>query len=198
LEKIRTLLLLAFCLFCTIVFGQTESDKTPLLRNEVGIDVANILTFLSRKSESYLLNYKWHITNNHVFRFGLNLDCGTASDDRVNVENRLGYEYNYPMVDKHWQLYVGSDLSFYCSASNFQPNKTTRYGLTPLIGVNYYFSNNFSLSTEVGLNLFYSQYRNSRSFDPVDNSDAFNANIGSVGMLVLAYHFNLKKGLKGK
>jgi len=197
LGKIKAILFAA-SLISIPVFSQIESSQVPVMKNEIGIDLASVLTFLSRKSESYSFGYKSHITEWDVLRLGLNIDCGTAKDDMINIGSRLGYEYDYPIMDRHWGLYIGSDLSFYYSANNFQLNKTTRYGLTPLIGVNYFFTNCFSLSTEVGLNLFYSQYRNPDSFDPVDNSSAFNTNIGSVGMIVLTYHFNLKKGLKEK
>jgi hypothetical protein len=41
----------------------------------------------------------------------------------------------------------------------------------------------------MNLNLCYTRYRNPASFDPSDNADAFDVNIGSVGMLIVSYHF---------
>lgn len=133
------------------------------------------------------------MNRNHAFRTGASLDIGTAPDDRISFKNRIGYQYDYPAANKYWKLYAASDVSFYYSASNFQSNKTIRYGLTPIVGISYYISPCFSLSTELGLNLFYTQFRKPDSFDSKDNYNAFEANIGSAGMIVAAYHFNLKK-----
>jgi hypothetical protein len=158
-------------------------------RNEIGIDVANIITFLSKKSESYLINYKRHFTGDHGLRSGLNLDWSTSDDGYKTVGIKAGYERGYPVVSEHWKLHWGADASFRYQSNNFQPNKSVRYGLTPLIGFSYFPVRRFSISTEMGVNFLYTDYRNAASFYPAANAGVWDINIASVGMLVIYYHF---------
>lgn len=185
----KLMLTAALALAGAAVAAQDGAAAAGRRRNELGVDVANIITFLSKKSESYLLNYKRRVGERHALRSALNLEWSTAKDGYKSVKARLGYEYDLPMVADQWLLYGGADASFLRRASNFQPNRATTCGLHPLVGVSYFLSKQFSVSTEMNLNLCYTRYRNPASFDPSDNADAFDVNIGSVGMLIVSYHF---------
>jgi hypothetical protein len=172
-----------------VVVARDSVASPDRYRNELGVDVANIITFLSKKNESYLLNYKRRLVGRHALRSALNLEWSTAKDGYKSVRARLGYERSLSPVSACWQLYSGIDASFLRRASNFQQNTATTCGLHPLIGVSYFVVKQFSISTEMNLNVYYTRYRNPASFDPSDNTDAFDVNIGSVGMLVVSYHF---------
>jgi hypothetical protein len=172
-----------------VVIAQNSPVPASEYKNEIGIDVANILTFLSKKNESYLINYKRHFSEKHVLRSGLNLDWSTAKDGYKGGSVRMGYERGLPIVSNHWKLHFGADASFSYRANNFQPNKAIRYGVHPLIGFSYFPVKRFSISTEMSLNFFYTDHRNPSSFDPSDNDNTFDVNVGSVGMLVIHYHF---------
>ena len=172
-----------------VVVAQDSPTLVDKYKNDIGIDVANILTFLSKKNESCLINYKRHFSEKHILRSGLNLDWSTAEDGYKGIGIRMGYERGYPIVSGHWRLHFGADASFSYRANNFQPNKAIRYGLHPLIGFSYFPVKRFSISTEMSLNFFYTDYRNPGSFDPSDNENTFDISIGSVGMLVIHYHF---------
>jgi hypothetical protein len=171
------------------VIAQSSSVPSDIYKNEIGIDIANILTFLSKKNESYLINYKRHFSEKHTLRSGLNLDWSTAEDGYRGMGIRMGYERGSPIVSNYWKLHFGIDVSFSYRANNFQPNKAIRYGAHPLIGFSYFPVKRFSISTEMSINFFYTDYRNPGSFDPSDNQNVFDINIGSVGMLVIGYHF---------
>jgi hypothetical protein len=176
-------------LLCGAIAVAAQNTEAEKYANEIGVDIANIITFLSKKNESYLINYKRHFTGKHSLRSGLNLDWSTSKDGYKAVGLKVGYERGYPVVSKHWKLHWGVDASFRYQSNNFQPNKSVRYGLTPLIGVSYFLVPRFSISTEMGVNLLYTDYRHSASFDPVDNANVWDVNIASVGMLVVHYHF---------
>jgi len=165
------------------------SKQSEVYKNELGIDVANIITFLSKKNESYLINYKRWLTSQHKLRSGLNLDWSTSKDGYKAIGMKVGYERNLQIVSDHWRLHWGIDASFRYQANNFQPNKSIRYGLSPIIGFSYFPVKRFSISTEVGINFLYTDYRNPASFDPTDSANVWDINIGSVGMLVIHYHF---------
>jgi hypothetical protein len=172
-----------------VVIAQSSSAASDAYKNELGVDVANILTFLSKKNESYLVNYKRHVSEKHALRSGLNLDWSTDEDGYKVVGVKVGYERGYAAVADGWRLHVGADASYAYRANNFQPNTAIRYGLHPLVGFSYFPLKRLSISTEVNLNLLYTDYRSSGSFSSSANGNVFDVNIGSVGMLIIHYHF---------
>lgn len=173
------------------VFSQTEIEPEQLYKNEIGIDIANVLTFLERDEQSYLINYKRHFRNNTALRLGFNFDVSTDNSKGKYFDGKLGYEAY--LVKNKWQLIGGFDGSFSYKKGNFQSNYINIIGLSPLVGVRYNFSKHFSIATECKLNILYYMYRNPESFDANANRNEFDINIGSVGMLIISYHFNLKK-----
>ena len=173
--------------FSQSLFPFAKDTSKVEYRNDLGIDFANVMTFLKRNTQSYLINYRYRFSDNAAFRFGLNLDVsnkkdkGHYTDAMVGIECRKGKE--------SWSFYYGLDLSYSYWSSNTQTSNISRYGISPLIGVRYYFSRHFSLSTEAKLNYFYDYYSKPGSFDPNFQRESYQLNIGSVGMVIFAYHF---------
>jgi hypothetical protein len=186
--KMKFILTAILCVCSIAVFSQ-DTGRSKRLKNEIGLDIANVITFLSKKNESYLLNYKHHFTEKHTLRSGLDLDWSNARDGYKSGKVRVGYECGYPIVSDHWKLHWSVDASFRYHTHNSQPNNAIRYGLTPIIGFSYFPVRRFSISTEMGINFHYTDYRNPASFDPRDNTNVWSINVGSVGMVMLSYHF---------
>jgi hypothetical protein len=187
--KVLKLIIAAILIGNSIAAVAQENTVSEIYKNELGIDVANILTFLSKKNESYLVNYKRRLTEKHTLRSGLNLDWSTATDGHKSVGIKGGYERGCPIVSDHWKLHFGVDASLLYRTNNFQSNKAIRCGLSPVIGFSYFPVKRFSIATEASLNFFYTDYHNPKSFDPDDSKNVFDINIGSIGMLVVSYHF---------
>jgi len=193
------LLAVAVLLYSTAIMAQNVEKKerirknllqdTVVYKNAMGIDVAYIITLLGKKSESYLLNYKRNLSKRSALRTGLNFEWSTAKDGYKGAGVRVGYEHIYPIVSYHWKIHWGVDASFRYLARNFQPNKSYRYGVSPVAGFSYFPVRRFSISTEVCINFMRTHFRNPESFDPRDNANVWDINIGSVGMLVISYHF---------
>jgi len=195
----RIIIALAVLLCSTAIVAQNAERKerlkkyilqdTVVYKNTIGIDIAYIITFLSKKNESYLVNYKRHLSKKSALRTGLNVEWSTSKDGYRGVGIKIGYERIYPIVSKHWKLHWGADATFRYLASNFQPNESLRYGISPIIGFSYFPVRRFSISTEIGVNFMYTDYRNPASYDPRDNANVWDINVGSVGMIVISYHF---------
>jgi len=166
-----------------------DIETIEVYKNVLGIDIANIINILSKKNESYLINYKRHLSKKHALRTGLNFEWSTSRDGYIGMGVKVGYERIYPIVSQHWQLHWGVDATFQYLASNFQPNTSFRYGAGPLIGFSYFPVRRFSISTEVGINFMYTDHRNPESYDPRDNANVWDIKVGSVGMLIVSYHF---------
>ena len=164
-----------------------KKDTVSFYKNELGIDIANILTFLKRNPQSYLINYKHYFNSKNALRGGLNLDVSSVKEDGLYACMRIGYEFG--KQNEKWRLFYGSDVSFLYSKYNLQPNNFYRLGLEPLIGAKYYISKHFSISSEIKLNFYYNVYRNPDSFDPKANTEGSQIAVGSVGMMLVNYHF---------
>lgn len=185
-----TILIIAAILFSSIAaFSQEQKRET--YKNELGIDVANILTFLSKKNESYLINYKRNLKGRHYLRTGLNGEWSSKNkkDGYRAIGVKVGYEMCYPVAYDRWKLHWGLDATFRYSSTNFLPSSSIRYGIGPIIGFAFFISKHFSVSTELGANFFYTDFRNPESYDPRDNDNVWDITIGSVGMVVVSYHF---------
>jgi hypothetical protein len=171
------------------ILAQNSLDDIGYCKNEVGIDLANIITVLSKKPESYLLSYKRHFSERNAIRCGLDVEWSTSSDGYKGLRTRVGYEWDRTVRSWRWRLSYGADASFLYRANNFQTNKTVGGGIHPFIGFAHYFARQFSIATELNLNLFCSKRIKPGSFNPDDNKAVFDMSIGSVGMLLICYHF---------
>ncbi len=192
IKKIVILLTLILSLGKISVFSQhlfsfSKDTSNAEYRNDLGIDFANVMTFLKRNNQSYLINYRYRFIDNMALRFGLNLDVSNKKDKGHYTDAMVGVEHR--KNKEHWSFYYGLDLSYSYWSSNVQTSNISRYGISPLIGVRYYFSRNFSLSTEAKLNYFYDLYSKPGSFDPNYQRESYQLNIGSVGMVIFSYHF---------
>jgi len=167
--------------------AEFTKDSSRVYRNEIGIDITNFLTFIQQNNQSLLVNYKRYFPNQSGLRSGITLDIASVQGDNINLAARVGYELGRQM--NHWRLFYGFDAAGAYVKSNIQPNYNYNFGVEPLIGGKYYFSKNFSVSSEVKLNFLWYFYRNPTSFDPTANFNSHEVNIGSVGMLVFNFHF---------
>lgn len=189
-------LCLSLCFFLSgnLAIGQTDSMPTrqrsiPKLRkHELGIDIANALTFIKRNTQSYLLNYRYNFNPKIAFRAGMNLDISNGESEGIYPETRLGVQKNIRNKSA-WVLYYGLDASFAYYKSNAVPNKTTRVGASTLIGVQYFFNERISISTEASLNYYHYFITNTNTFDPIKHRDYYRLVIGSIGMVLISYHF---------
>ncbi len=184
----KTVITAVLCLLSTAVLA--KKDTVTFYKHELGLDIANIVSLLvTKKSESKLLIYKFHFNRKNALRTGLNVNWSTDKEEGFKTLGlALGYERKVPIKNK-WQLHYGADLSYTYWARNFMPNYYMRYGISPVIGVSYYFTPQFSISTEVGVNFQCTSHRNPKYSLPADNRDVFEVNVGYAGMFVLRYHF---------
>jgi hypothetical protein len=180
-------LMALLCLAALVGHAQNTAAPLKVRKHEAGIDVANALTFIKRNPQSYLLNYRYNFTPKTAFRAGLNLDISNGESEGIYPDIRMGIQRN--RRSKSWVLYYGADLSYAYYKSNAVTTTTTRIGLSGLMGVQYFFNERISLSTEASLNYQHFFVTNKNTFDPVKHRNYYRLVIGSVGMVLLSYHF---------
>ena len=166
----------------------SQTIDTNFRKNELGIDVANALTFLKKNNQSYLINYWYSPSKKMSYRAGLNIDIGNGESDGNYPSVKIGVQKNKRNGD--YNFYYGIDFSYTYFKANTQPNNITRIGFSPLIGVEYCFNKNFSLTTEASLNYFLFNEVNDDTFNPIKEKKYYRLVIGSVGMVVLKYRFD--------
>ena len=188
MSKKKSLKLIASLLMLLICTNLSAQKIDPdFKRHEIGIDIANALTFLKRNNQSYLINYGYYLNKKLSFRSGLNFDIGSDDADGIYPSLRAGIQKN--MRNDSWNLYYGIDLSFSYSKANAQPKTLTRWGVGPLLGVEYFFHKKLSLATEASLNYYHFKEKDLATFDPIKKRSYYRFLIGSVGMASIKYHF---------
>jgi hypothetical protein len=178
--------------FCIILMvfsfnANSQPKENTIKKHELGIDIANALTFIKRNTQSYLLNYRYNVNAKTGLRAGLNLDISNGDSEGKYPDIKLGIQKN--KRNKSWVLYYGLDFSYSYFKSNAVPNTTSRLGAAPLTGVQYFFNDHISIATEASLNYYHYFVTNTNTFDPVKHRDYYRIVIGSVGMALISYHF---------
>lgn len=185
-KQYKILLLAVFCVLGKNTFSQDSAFANK--RHEVGIDITNTLTFLKKNYQSYLLNYRYYCRQRkYALRAGLNFDISNGNSEGIYPDLKLGLQKNN--YDQHWNTYYGLDASYSFYKSNATPISTTRIGITPFGGVQYYLRSRVSFSSEIGVNFHQFFVRSRNAFDPTTNTNYGRINIAYVGMFMVSYHF---------
>jgi hypothetical protein len=164
------------------------AQKNLSKKHQFGIDVTNTLTFLKKNTQSTLFNYRYTFENKRIsLRSGLNLDLSEGESEGKFYTLRLGFQRNH--IEQKWNHYFGADLNCTYFKNNANPVTTITYGISPLFGVEYFFNEHLSLSTEGAVNFNYYTSTNEYTFDLNKTTDYFRIYLGYVGMMIIHYHF---------
>jgi hypothetical protein len=164
-----------------------HSDSVPRSKFSSGIDIVNTLTFLKKNKESYLLNFRYHLNPHYSLRAGLNIDISAGEALGYYPDIKVGIQRNNLL--KKWNWIYGADVSYSYFKSSSSPVETTRIGGACFLGVEYFFNRRISLVTEQSLNFHQFYQYNPDTFE-LDKSTSYNRLfIGSVGMLIIFFHF---------
>jgi hypothetical protein len=179
---------------CTVILvliaakhSNSQVKDSSLRHHELGIDVANALTFIKKNTQSYLLNYRYLLNQKISLRAGLNLDLSNEESGGKYPDLKCGILINNRR--EKWNLYYGADFSWSYFKSNAIPIVTTRVGASPLLGVQYFAGRRISISTEASMNYYHFTVTNHNTFDPEKEKSYYRIFIGSVGMVLISYHF---------
>lgn len=174
-------------LTCTGTCSMAQSADSGFRKHEFGIDITNTLSFLKKNTQSYLLNYRYSISRNVAFRAAANFDVSNNVAEGYYPDFKVGIQKSF--IDEKWKPYCGIDVSYSYFKSNATSIVTQRAGISPVIGVQYFFTKRISASTEASLNFYKFRTTNKNSFDP-DKTTSYNrVYIGSIGMFLVSYHF---------
>jgi hypothetical protein len=182
-----------FVAILLMFYGRTLSQDTisfskRVPQNEVDIDVTSVLTFLKKDVQSYAIYYRHGVGCKIRLRSALNFSVSDDSDKGVYADFALGVDKEI-VKEKAFKVYYGSDLFFSYSKGNFQPNRNYKLGAGLFIGATYFLTKQLSISTEPRLNFSYFIYRNPSSFDPAADKENYELGLGTIGLLLIGFHF---------
>lgn len=178
---------------CFIFFGinlqaQDTAHVASYPRNEIAVDVANILTFLKRDAQSYSLYYRRALNQTMRIRSAANFQVSNDPGKGKYIDFSTGLDFSiYRSAVYH--VYYGGDLYGSYAKGNFQPNINYKAGVSPFIGASCFITKRLSISTEPRINFTYFIYRNKSSFDPAANSETYEIGFGTIGLLMIGFHF---------
>lgn len=190
----------------TFAFGQETSQDTTKkeFKNIIGIDATNLVSRFFNFGTStpgfyspYMICYK-RIFKNNALRIGIGgnfqTNKGNQNDTlhpttkRNNMNFGIGLEH-YCFLAKRWNFYFGADAiaSYYYydgvypySSSNYREQSSTnyKYGISPLVGLQFKINSRISISTETSYDIVYAYYK---SFD-VQPTTIYNTHSKSSGI----------------
>jgi hypothetical protein len=179
-------IIVALMTTCHLLYAQ-QSDSISKSKFSSGIDIVNTLTFLKKNEESYLLNFRYHLNPAYTLRAGLNIDISAGEALGYYPDIKLGVQRNNHL--KKWNWFYGADVSYSYFKSSSNPVETTRIGGACFLGVEYFFNKRISIVTEQSLN-FHQFYQHNPDTFELEKTTSYNRLfIGSVGMLIVFFHF---------
>ena len=143
---------------------------------------------LKHPATIYVVYYKRLLTDLWAARAGIDGQYSSAKNAEKKLNLGLGVEQQLRLAELG-VLYYGVELSFATTRFNNRKNRVDRYGASPLVGATVMLHRNFSVSTEVKLDVLYTLFREPGAFDKAANSEEWDVSLGGVGSFLLGVHF---------
>jgi len=105
------------------------------------------------------------------------LDSNKYNLSILNLNYRIGWEF-VSELSKRWQVYYGLDFKLNTNSDKNDASITSNsyitgiyssyqmYGISPLVGFRFRLNERLSLTTEASFSIFYSEYKEKRTFKP--------------------------------
>lgn len=185
-------LFLLVLLFCTKLFCQessTNSFDSKRIKHQIGIGINNFInSAFSSDKNAYNLEYRYNLKSSYSLRSGLIYEMETSESGYTQAGLKFGIDKKFRTFKK-WNFYYGVDVL--TSYSNFKNINKDNYtiGLSPLLGIQYLISENFSISIEPNFYYNYNIIVDNSTFQ-VDNITEYSeAGLGKLGYIQLNFHF---------
>lgn len=186
-------LLLIFSLFSFNLFFSQENkeifNSEEEIKHQVGIGLNSFVkSAFTSDDNTFSLDYRYKVNQKLQLRAGLSYDEDTGENGYRQGGIKFGIDKNLRRYS-HWNFYYGSDLMY--KYSNFKNVNKAQHdiGIGFLLGIQYYISKHFSLSTEPTLyfkNIIVVDH-NTFLKNNIDTWSEFG--LGKIGYVQLNFHF---------
>lgn len=172
------------------VFAQAQNDSLfAIPRNQVGISLNKFIkSVFASDDNAMIINYRYSGKNKWSYRTGFDFKNDDSEGGYSQFAFKLGIDRNLKRY-RRWNFYYGADYFF--RYSNYKNINKPQYdnGLGVFLGVQYFLSPHFSLSTEPMLYYKYIYVVDRSSFQK-DNKTAWSeTGFGRIGFVELNFHF---------
>lgn len=167
----------------------TDSLSTAKYKHQIGIGISKFVNAaFPSDSNAFLLEYRYLKNPAFVYRVGADYRMENSKDSYYEFALKIGVDKQLKDYKK-WQFYYGVDLwgryLYYGNREQYYTN----IAINPFLGILYYFSKNFSVSTEPGFFLKYNIRRDRKSFDPEAQAQWLESRLAKIGFIQLNFHF---------
>lgn len=182
-----TLYVLVFCLIASQrLSAQDEQARYP---NQVSINAGKFLRGLFPGDDyAFEIGYRYSLKSNWAIRTSMGFQNQTSESGFHEGRLSLGADRIFKNYGK-WKFYYGVDgfgyFIFYKSTSR----KTLQAGISALLGVIFYISPHFSISTEPQVYILFNHYIDEDSFADDSKDDYWIYGFGNIGQIKISFHF---------
>ena len=194
-------------IICTSTLSFSQETVTKHFKNEIGVDLTPLVKqFLNFNSATYYTPNPYYLMyRRHINEWAIRAGIGGSYWTEENVPNdttvrnhtisafdfRLGIERKTD-VAKNWQLFYGLDIwtNITYNQNDYQyqnagqlvgyDNKTTKYGVAPLLGLRFKLNDRLTLTTETNFQLYTYNTVSKRLYIPDDSLNTKTTNKGMV------------------
>lgn len=166
----RILLIIAIILYSAACMFSQKLIKNSLEKGRFALQFQVGQDFFLRPFQGSVLSGKYNIFNRSSVRFGVSLENNFETDHKINNTDTTKQQYVSIILNVQFVRYLkdAEDVSLYLGGGTFYSrtfSKVTqgrRYngwslGASGIIGVEWFFNHNMSLSCEYGILIFYSE-----------------------------------------
>lgn len=179
-------------LFSLTLYSQNETTNLSnpnLIKHQVGIGISKFInSAFSSDLNAYNIEYRYKYSNKTSLRSGISYEKDNSENGFINGGIKFGIDRQLRKYEK-WTYYYGIDL--FGNYSNYKNTNKDIYsfGVTPLIGMQYNISQNFSISIEPMLYIKYNIVVDNLTFDRNNKKEWAETGLGKLGYIQLNFHF---------
>ncbi len=160
-----------------------------MIKNQVGIGISKFVnSAFSSDKNAYNIEYRFRINEKIAYRAGINYEKDSSESGYLEGGIKIGIDKTFRQYD-YWNFYYGID--FFGNYSNYKnTNKDIySYGISPLLGIQYVISKNFSISIEPSIYVKCVRVIDHATFNPNNTITWTESGLGKLGYIQLNFHF---------
>ncbi|SIS79550.1 hypothetical protein SAMN05421786_102153 [Chryseobacterium ureilyticum] len=180
-----------FFLFCSILcLAQAQKDTLfTIPQHQIGIGINKFIkSIFASDDNAMIINYRYSPKGKWSYRTGFDFKKDDSEGGFTQFAIKLGVDRNLKRY-RNWNFYYGAD--YFMRYSNYKNINKPQYdnGIGAFIGVQYFISPHFSISTEP---MFYYKYIyiiDKDTFQKDKKRGWSETGFGKIGFVELNFHF---------
>lgn len=179
-----------FFFFSVLCMAQAQKDTLfTIPQHQIGIGINKFIkSIFASDDNAMIINYRYSPKGKWSYRTGFDFKKDDSEGGFTQFAIKLGVDRNLKRY-RNWNFYYGAD--YFMRYSNYKNINKPQYdnGIGAFIGVQYFISPHFSISTEP---MFYYKYiyiTDKDTFQKDKKTGWSETGFGKIGFVELNFHF---------